>query len=367
MTSVKENPLVEVPLVSPQPADEANSTILAELDLRAGQDGGLHHRRRRALGHRAGPAGQATTSSSARSSAGRCARPAATGKFTVATDVKDEQVRVVVTALDKNDEFLNFLDMCGDGPGARPGTSPERPEQTAPGRYVGSFPAGERAATSSRSAPGRARRRSRTGVNVPYSDEFRDRATNEALLDRAGRLVPKGGAGRAGNGRSRPRKASRTTDTLSGGQHLPPRPAQGHQQPGHLVLSGPGRRAACSSSTSSSAACRSASPGCGPAGRAETVSPPPGRSRRRRDDRAAAEPQGRGGRPDRPVPRDARFEPSEGDHGHDRRPRPAAGRADRPRRRPRRPTRSSRRKRKATPNACCGRRRRCGKSEGKKE
>ena len=30
------------------------------------------------------------------------------GKFNVATDVKDGQVRVVVTALDKNDEFLNF-------------------------------------------------------------------------------------------------------------------------------------------------------------------------------------------------------------------------------------------------------------------
>ncbi len=33
------------------------------------------------------------------------------GKFTVATDVEDGKVRVVVTALDKDDEFLNFLDM----------------------------------------------------------------------------------------------------------------------------------------------------------------------------------------------------------------------------------------------------------------
>ena len=37
------------------------------------------------------------------------------GKFNVATDVKDGQVRVVVTALDKNDEFLNFLNMSGAG------------------------------------------------------------------------------------------------------------------------------------------------------------------------------------------------------------------------------------------------------------
>ena len=37
------------------------------------------------------------------------------GKFNVATDVKDGQVRVVVTALDKNDEFLNFLNMSRRG------------------------------------------------------------------------------------------------------------------------------------------------------------------------------------------------------------------------------------------------------------
>ena len=34
----------------------------------------------------------------------------------------------------------------------------------------------------------------RTGVNVPYSDEFRDRATNDALLGQLAALTPKGGA-----------------------------------------------------------------------------------------------------------------------------------------------------------------------------
>ena len=45
-----------------------------------------------------------------------------TGNFTVATDVEDGKVRVVVTALDKNDEFLNFLDIEGAavGPDLKP-------------------------------------------------------------------------------------------------------------------------------------------------------------------------------------------------------------------------------------------------------
>ena len=35
------------------------------------------------------------------------------GKFTVSTEEKDGQIEVVVNALDKNDEFRNFLSMTG--------------------------------------------------------------------------------------------------------------------------------------------------------------------------------------------------------------------------------------------------------------
>ena len=34
-------------------------------------------------------------------------------KFSVATDVEDDRVHFVVNALDKDDEFLNFLEMTG--------------------------------------------------------------------------------------------------------------------------------------------------------------------------------------------------------------------------------------------------------------
>ena len=35
------------------------------------------------------------------------------GKFTLATDIKDGRVRVVVTALDAESNLLNFLSMSG--------------------------------------------------------------------------------------------------------------------------------------------------------------------------------------------------------------------------------------------------------------
>ena len=51
-------------------------------------------------------------------------RPAGdSGKFTMATEVADGQVRVVVNALDKNDEFVNFLGHDGHGHRSRSETA----------------------------------------------------------------------------------------------------------------------------------------------------------------------------------------------------------------------------------------------------
>ena len=63
----------------------------------------------------------------------------------MATDVKDGRVRVVVTALDQNDQFLNFLNMAGTATSP----DPKKPaieipiKQEGPGRYVGEFSADE--------------------------------------------------------------------------------------------------------------------------------------------------------------------------------------------------------------------------------
>ena len=122
--------------------------------------------------------------------------PADEGNFTVATDVEEGEVRVAITALDKDDEFLNFLDLSASvvRPGPELDTSELKIEQTAPGRYEGTFPARDAGSYFIMVSPGAGKAPIRTGVNVPYSDEFRSRATNEALLDRLAGLVPEGGA-----------------------------------------------------------------------------------------------------------------------------------------------------------------------------
>jgi uncharacterized membrane protein/Mg-chelatase subunit ChlD len=195
MTRKKDNPLVEVALVSPQPGAERNRTLLASWTY------GL------------GKAVAFTTDAGARWTTGwtgwenydklfgqmivwAMRPPGEEGKFTVTTRVEDEQVRVVVTALDQDDEFLNFLNMTGIvvRPGPELKTSELKMEQTAPGRYVGTFPAGDSGSYFVMVNPGTGQSPIRTGVNIPYSDEFRSQTTNEPLLRQLASLEPEGGA-----------------------------------------------------------------------------------------------------------------------------------------------------------------------------
>ncbi len=191
MTTLKENPLVEVAAISPLPKDEKNSTILASWTYGLGRTAVL------------------TTDAGQRWALWKdwenydkffsqlvrwSMRPVNdTGKFSIATDVKDGKVRAVITALDKNDDFLNFLNMAGSA------TSPDldsfdiRIEQVAPGRYVAEFEADQDGNYFLTVSPGPGYAPLRAGVNVPYSSEFRDRETNMALLNALARLKPKDG------------------------------------------------------------------------------------------------------------------------------------------------------------------------------
>jgi hypothetical protein len=120
------------------------------------------------------------------------------GKFTLATDLKDGRVRVVVTATDDKDEFLNFLSMSGTATSP----DPKRPavniamRQEAPGRYVGEFVADEAGSYFLAINPGKGYGGPLlAGVTVPYSAEFRERETNVALLEMLAKLKPDGGEG----------------------------------------------------------------------------------------------------------------------------------------------------------------------------
>src|SRR5439155_18097836 len=192
LTSKKENPLVEV-LIRAKDIDPENGTILAAWRYGAGKavaftsDAG----RRWANSWIGGEEYDKYASQMIR----YAMRPVSEeGKFNIATDVKDGRVRVVVTALDKNDEFLNFLNMSGAGTGPEMSTIDVQFRQDAPGRYIAEFPADKAGSYllavntgQTNAAPLLA------GITVPYSAEFRERETNRALITTLASTKPAGG------------------------------------------------------------------------------------------------------------------------------------------------------------------------------
>lgn len=204
MTTVKESPLVEVAIRSPDPDDPENSTVLASWTYGLGRTVAFTTD----TGHRWAGAWENWAhydklfSQMIRWSM----RPLGdTGKFTVAVDHRDGRVKATITALDNNDEFLNFLNMSGAALSPKLEPIDIKIEQVGPGRYVTEFPASAAGSYFVTLSPGPGYAPLLAGVNVPYSPEYRDRETNEALLTSLVRLRPKdGGAGQLIDGQLRP-------------------------------------------------------------------------------------------------------------------------------------------------------------------
>jgi uncharacterized membrane protein/Mg-chelatase subunit ChlD len=199
MTTVKQNPLVEVSMISPDPPIQKNATLLASWTYGLGRTVAFTSDAGRRWTHNWTEweydklFSQMVTWSM---------RPVMEdGKFTVATDIKNGKVRVIVTALDQDDELLNFLSISGSVVDPKMDFLNIPFDQTAPGRYVGEFDADKAGSyfltmTVPNPASGSHDSRPitiRTGVNVPYSAEFRDRVTNAALLETLSKQVPRGG------------------------------------------------------------------------------------------------------------------------------------------------------------------------------
>jgi hypothetical protein len=115
------------------------------------------------------------------------------GKFTVASQVKDGKVQVVINALDKDDEFLNFLKMNAAAIDPELKDFDVEVQQVAPGRYVAEFDTPKDGNYFINVHPGPGHAPLLLGVNVPYSSEFRERESNMALLESLARMNPKGG------------------------------------------------------------------------------------------------------------------------------------------------------------------------------
>lgn len=192
MTTVKSNPLVEVALISPEPPSPENATILAAWTYGLGRSVALttDAGQRWANAWTGWESYDKFFSQMIRWSLRPLDEDA---KFTVATDVKDGKVRVVVTALDKEDQFQNFLNMASTVVDPELNDFELQIRQVAPGRYVGEFAADQAGSYFVTISPGAGKPPILAGVNVPYSAEFRDRETNQALLKTLASLTPKGG------------------------------------------------------------------------------------------------------------------------------------------------------------------------------
>ncbi|MBN2580764.1 MAG: VWA domain-containing protein [Pirellulales bacterium] len=192
LTSKKQNPLVETLLTSPRPEEEENNTLLACWTYGLG----------RTVAFTSDAGARWTTGWEQQEIYDKLfgqmirwsMRPAGgTGKFTVTTGAGEEQGTFIINALDKNDEFLNFLNMNGRAVGPDMKPVPVKIEQIAPGRYQGTFDAKDPGAYLFMVLPGAGQAPIRFGVNVPYSREFLDRQPNEPLLDHLAKVTPQDG------------------------------------------------------------------------------------------------------------------------------------------------------------------------------
>ena len=113
MSTIKESPLVEVALISPEPrTGEKYNTVLAKWTYGLGKTVAFTTD----AGHRwsAQWTGWENYEKFFSQMVRWSMRPAGDqGKFTIASEVRDGKVEVVITALDKDDDFLNFLSMGG--------------------------------------------------------------------------------------------------------------------------------------------------------------------------------------------------------------------------------------------------------------
>jgi len=192
LTERKDNPLVHVGIKSPMPGDDEASTIFASWNYGLGRSVAI------------------TTDAGQRWAADWpdwehydrfyeqivrwSMRPGGDqGDVLVATQIIDDRLQVVVTAVDEEGRPRNFLDLKTMVMTPGQGVESLSFQQAAPGRYVGEFPVEEPGNYFLMVQPGVGSRPVRVGVHVPASVEFMDRETNWNLLQSLADMPPVGG------------------------------------------------------------------------------------------------------------------------------------------------------------------------------
>jgi hypothetical protein len=184
LTSPKENELVEIPIISPLPAGQTNP-ILAHWTYGLGRSAAFTSDagRRWAKSWPDWQSFAAFWSQVVRWSM----RPADRGNLTLNLRREQGRVKVVVDALDKDNQFLNFLRIQGNVVDPDLKHAPIELVQTAPGRYEATIDnadasgnyfvnLGYRGADNVQGVIS-------SGVSVPYSDEYRELRSNPTTLE----------------------------------------------------------------------------------------------------------------------------------------------------------------------------------------
>jgi uncharacterized membrane protein/Mg-chelatase subunit ChlD len=184
LTSPKENELVEIPLVSPLPAGQLNP-LLAHWSYGLGRslvftsDSGRKWAK-------AWPDWQSYAAFWSQVIRWTM-RPTDSGNLTLNVRREEGHIKVVVDALDKDSQFLNFLQIQGNVVNPDLKSSSVQLEQTAPGRYEATI---ENAEASGNyfvnlgyRGPNNIQGVISSGVSVPYSDEYRELRSNPTTLE----------------------------------------------------------------------------------------------------------------------------------------------------------------------------------------
>ncbi|QEH36778.1 von Willebrand factor type A domain protein [Aquisphaera giovannonii] len=190
LTSPKENELVELPIVSPLPTGQVNP-VLAHWTYGLGRSVAFTSD----AGRRWAKAWPDWSNYAAFwSQVVRWAmRPADHGNLNLTVRREQGRIKIVVDALDKDNQFLNSLRIQGNV--VDPALNPSSVElvQTAPGRYEATVENAEASGNYFVNlgylGPGDTHGVISSGVSVPYSDEYRELKSNPAPLENLASLT----------------------------------------------------------------------------------------------------------------------------------------------------------------------------------